>query len=106
MAIKALADGQLPSSKGTLYTVPPGATTIIVTITLVNTDSAARTVDLYLNRTGTSRRIISKDLSIAAGNSLEHTTRHTMEAGDLLEGDASAATVVDYTVDGTEETDV
>ena len=40
---KKLAQGQLPSSAGTIYTVPSGTSTIIKHIRLVNTDSSART---------------------------------------------------------------
>jgi hypothetical protein len=71
---------------------------MVVSITLVNTDVAARTCNLYLNRTGTSRRIIPKDKSLAAGDALVFDTKFTLGASDLVEGDASAATVVDYVI--------
>lgn len=102
--IKALADGQLPATKGTLYTVPASTNTIIKTITLVNTSGSAVTVNLYLNLSGTSRRIIPMDLSLGAGELLETDADYTLEAGDLIEGDASSATTVDYTINGVEET--
>jgi hypothetical protein len=35
---------------------------------------------------------------------LETDAEYTLEAGDLIEGDASAATVVDFTINGVEET--
>jgi len=67
VSIKALADGQLAAAKGTLYTTPGSTTAIVKTITLVNTDSSARTVNLYLQRDGSnSRRIIPEDLSLEA----------------------------------------
>ena len=104
VAIKALADGQLANTKGTLYTVPTRTTAIVKSITLVNTDSVTRTVNLYVKKDGTnSRRIIPKDLSLVAGASLEHNRVVTLEAADLIEGDASAADVVDYVVNGVEE---
>lgn len=101
-SIKALADGQLAASKGTLYTTPALTQTIIKSITLVNTDSSARTVNLYKKPGSTSRRIIPKDLSLAAGESFEFDLVLTLEAGDLIEGDASSANVVDYTINGVE----
>ena len=67
IAVKALADGQLAAAKGTLYTTPASTTTIVKSITLVNTDSSARTVNLYVQRDGTnSRRIIPEALSLEA----------------------------------------
>lgn len=105
VSIKALADGQLAATKGTLYTTPASTETIITTITLVNTDSSARTVNLYAQRDGTnSRRIIPEALSLAAdGGTLVFDNKITLEAADLIEGDASAASVVDYVISGVEE---
>ena len=63
-----LADGQLSATPASdLYT--SGAIVIVSAITLVNTDSAARTINLYLTPSGgTSRRLIPKDMSLGAGN--------------------------------------
>lgn len=102
LSIKALASGQLASSKGTIYTVPGSTQTIVKSLTLVNTDSVARTVNLYVNTAGTSRRICPKDLSLPAGALLELDRVITLEAADLIEGDASAATVVDFFISGAE----
>ena len=100
VALKALANGQLAVAKGTLYTVP-GATTAAAKVVLVNTDAAARTVNIYVNPGGTSRRISPKDLSLGAGEQWVSEVV-TLEAADLIEGDASAATVVDYSIHGFE----
>ena len=103
--IIALADGQLANSKGTVYTTPASTEAIVNSITLVNTDSSARTVNLYVKRDGTnSRRIIPKDLSLAVGAQFSYNSVLTLEAADLIEGDASAATVVDYVISGVTET--
>ena len=103
--IKSLADGQLALSKATLYTAPAATQTVISSITLVNTDSSARTVNLYFKASGgTSRRIIPKDLSLAIGALFTYTGSVSLEAADILEGDASAATVVDYVLNGVENT--
>lgn len=68
-AIKQLADGQLASSIGDLYTAD--SADVVSTITLVNTDTSARTVNLYLTPSGgTARRIIPKDCSLGVGYSL------------------------------------
>ena len=90
-------NGQLPSSKGTLYTAT--ATVIINQFRLVNTDSSARTMNIYI-KTGTSRRIIPKDLSLAAGAAYLDGDGFALNSGDLIEGDASVANVVDYVFSG------
>lgn len=100
VTIKALGDGQLAASKTTIYTVP-SSTQAALKVTVVNTDSSARTINLYANKSGTSRRICPKDMNLLAG--AEYTTKiQTLEAADIIEGDASAATVVDYTINGFE----
>lgn len=101
---KVLAEGQLAAAKATLYTVPGATSTIVSSITLTNTDAAARTVNIYVKPGGTSRRVVPKDLSIAAGYSVIDDTVRTLETGDLIEGDASAANVVDYVISGMEVT--
>ena len=105
VSIKALADGQLAAAKGTLYTTPASTQTIVRNITLINTDSSARTVNLYIKRDGTnSRRIIPNNLSlVASGGMCIYDSPITLEAADLIEGDASAATVVDYSINGVQE---
>jgi hypothetical protein len=68
-AIAQLSDGQLPDSKGDLYTA--SGVCVLVALTLVNTDSSAITVNLYLLPSGgTARRLIPVDLSLEAGYSL------------------------------------
>jgi hypothetical protein len=67
--LKNLADGQLAATTGDLYT--SAGTDVAKTIVLVNTDSSARTVNLYHRPSGgTARRIIPKDTSLGAGYSL------------------------------------
>lgn len=98
-----MAEAQLPSSKGTAYTVPAGKGCIVSSISLVNTDTVARTVNIYLKKSGSvSRRVCAKDLSLAAGARYTDTLAYALSAGDIIEWDASAATIVDGVVTGTE----
>ena len=97
---KHLADGQLPASKTTLYTVPASKVCILRSIVLVNTDTSAKTVNLYIDFTGTSRRIIAKDLSLDAGARFVDDTPIILEDGDKIEGDAASADKVDYSLSG------
>lgn len=96
-----VADGQLAAAKATIYTAANPA--VILGIVLVNTSAAAVNVNLYVNRSGTSRRITEVSQSIPANGRYEDSGRYTLEASDLLEGDASAATTVDYTVSAVEK---
>lgn len=100
---KSLAQGQLPNAKGTIYTVPASTTAYIKSLKVVNTDSSARTVNIYVKRSGgTSRRIWPSAMSLAAGYVAEDEDIGGLSTGDIIEGDASAATVVDYTILGAE----
>ncbi len=101
LTIQALANGQLPNAKGTLYTCPGATSAIVKAIVLVNQDTATHTVNLYFTR-ATSRRLIPKNAILAIGGAGYLETLITLEAGDLIEGDADTATQVDYTISGTE----
>jgi len=103
---KLLGDGQLAASEGDLYVVPALTTAIVVTISLVNTDSVSRTVNVYVKRAaGTSRRVgVPKDYALGAGALVETEQEYTLGPGDAVRGSASAANVVDFSVHGVEET--
>lgn len=104
--IKHLADGQLANSKGTLYSVPASTDAIVKSIILVNTGAAHNHVNLYFCKAGgTSRRLIAKDLQLEASYSLTFECNITMGTeADLIQGDATNATEVDYVIFGTEYT--
>lgn len=95
------AEGQLPNSKGTLYTVPASTKTMYQSARLTNTSAAAVTVTLYF-KSGTSRAITPVGLSIPAYSSVFDDTVSNLMTGDLIEGEASAATTVDYWISGLE----
>ena len=101
VAIKTIGDGQLANTKGTLYTAPSSTQTIVKHITVVNTDSAARTFNLYFNN-GTSRQITAVDQSLAIGAIYEWDGTLTLEAGDLIEGVGEVASQLDYVISGVE----
>ena len=68
--LKQMADGQLSDTPATtIYTAD--SVDVASTIILVNTDSVARAVNLYMKPSGgTARRIIPEDMSLGAGYSL------------------------------------
>lgn len=98
----SLADGQLPNTKGTLYTVPAGKAAIINFIHFYNTTGGNLAVNVYLKRSGSTSRQIdsvsvaanSPDVTLLGGENLE------LSAGDVIEGDAASAASVDYIISG------
>ena len=104
VTIKQLANGQLASSTGDLYTVAAVTQTIIKSITLVNTNTTNEAVNLYvLKASGTARRIIPKDTTLAPGYLLVADDLYTLGAGDKIQGDTTTASKVDFVISGVEE---
>lgn len=94
----SLADGQLPATKGTLYT--SAGITYEKIVALCNVSGTSQTIKLYFNRqaSGVSRRI--RTLVLDPDQSYELSIALPMSAGDLLEGETSNATSVDYVIGG------
>lgn len=105
LTVKTLADGQLPTVKAALYTAPAAGAGVKF-FRLVNASASVVTLNLYLKKSGgTSRRIVPKDYSLAAGallDVLDAVQAIGMETGDAIEGDCSAGTAVDYVINGGE----
>ena len=95
--------GQLAATAAALYTPATSKAGIVKNITLVNTDTAARTVNLYLNIGGTRRRICPQNLSIAAGGMWTDDSVHVVTEPDSVDGDASVANVVDWSISVAEQ---
>jgi len=95
LTLKSFTGGQLPGSKGTLYTVPAGST-VSLRVSLVNTSTSDVKVNLYASG---GYRFIPKDMVLSAGDA-HYTDSYEMEDGDNLEGDATMSGVVDYLVRG------
>ncbi len=103
VSIKSLADGQVATSKGTIYTAPTGKTAVVTNVKMVNTSSGPVKVNLYFKASGgTSRRIFPKDLEIEGGGLAIMDNEQTMEAGDIIEADATSGSTIDYSVNGVE----
>lgn len=97
------AEGQLPNAKGTLYTTPALTKTLVKSITLVNDTAGTLTANIYF-KNATSRKIIPKNVSLVAGAQAQFDMNGILLAGDLIEGDGSAATSIDYWISLIEET--
>lgn len=100
--VKRIAHGQLAAAKATLYTCPSDTRVVVKSISIVNTDTAIRTCNIYLKMSGgTSRRISPKSLSMGINylwtlSEMEY----SLEGGDIIEGDASVADKLDYVISG------
>lgn len=102
---KPLGSGQLPAAKGTLYTVPAVTTTLLTRGRLVNVGAADVTLNIYLKTAaGTSKRILPQDMTLMAGQARTIPGGDIVDAGGLIEGDASIAASVDYYLSGVEIT--
>jgi hypothetical protein len=104
---KSLADGQLPSGLGTLYTVPALTRAVIKQIDIVSATAIVQVVQLYIKRSGSSsRRVINvNDLNLnEAIHFGDEGESISLSAGDQIEGVTTTAASVDYTITGAEET--
>lgn len=98
--IKVLGEGQLASSKGTLYTVPGATTSLVKKITCFNSSaSTTETVTIYAKPGATSRVIGYGVLAPKETLVIEDVM---LETGDLIEGFSTNASTTDYTVLGLE----
>lgn len=102
---KVLGEGQVASSKGTLYTVPSSTTAYVRSASFHNTNAATQTLIVYANPGGTSRIIGYFTLAqhetaylVTGGDAL------VLETGDLIEAVTTTATAVDYLITRLEET--
>ena len=107
LTVKTLYDGQLgTTAKAILYTVPAGKAAIVKNIRLVNTDSSARTANVYYLRATLSntsaRQVLPAAVSIAPGSLLIEDNELTMAAGDQVLGDGSVASKIDCVISGIE----
>jgi hypothetical protein len=101
-APKNLANGTVPSTKTTVYTVPSGKYAIIRSIVLVPNGTVGLSINLYANFGTGSRRLCPKDMYIAPGDFVEHDISVTLASGDILEVDSSSAGDADYIISGVE----
>ena len=98
--IGSIADGQLPATTGDLYTVPAGTTEKIV-MTFVNTGAGNNDINIYIQRSGGTARLISpKDMTLATSEKLifDKEDEVTLSEGDKIQGNSTNANEVDYLI--------
>lgn len=97
--VKVLAEGQVPSTKGTLYTAPAGGA-LVKFYRFHNTNAAAQSLRLYVNASGTSREIDRGTLAQFETGMEPEGMSLSLESGDLLEGETTTASAVNYIITG------
>ena len=98
--------GQLPSSKGTLHTGKAGAQSYVEQMHLYNSGAGDNTVKLYVTRDGGSSRCIL-EVVMETLDRLEGDEVFTfLNPGELLEGEATNASEVNYDFNVREETPI
>lgn len=103
---KILAEGQLPSSKGTLYTVPTGGVAYVKWCSgHNNTVTDDEEVMFYVKKAGSTSRVVGQ-ATLDRGQScraLSPGETWELSAGDAIEGQTTTATTIDYLITGVEE---
>lgn len=100
-AAQGLASGQLPDAKGTLFTAT--RYTEVTFFSIVNGNSGAEAVVIYVKRSGGSSRSIWTSPTLAAGassNVIDGGSILILNPGDLIEGVTTTAAKVDYDISG------
>ena len=93
-----LVGDQLPSTNGTLYTVPAAKKVSVTSITLANTGSSTRTVTITL----AGIAVISA-YSLEAHETFGLSIAHVLYTTELIEGFQTAGTDVDVLISGVTE---
>lgn len=102
---KVLAQGQLQAATASVYTVPAATMAIVRSVILVNTDTVARTVQLFVNGSASGNAILGSagaPVSLAPGERVELNSVMTLAATNTIRGVSDAANVVTMTVFGLE----
>lgn len=97
---QSLADGQVATTTGAIYTSPGSLYTRVRYISLFNTNAAGQTINLYITRSGGTRRQISQNTGVAQNANVEITNAFSLSPGDALEADTTTSSAVDFFISG------
>ncbi len=98
---KVLAEGQLPTTKGTLYTAPAGGA-LVKFYRFHNSNATPQDIIIYVNASGTSREIDRATLGQYEFGSEPTGMSLSLENGDLIEGITTTSSAVNYLITGVE----
>jgi hypothetical protein len=101
--LTSLADGQLPTTVAAIYTVPTGNKVKITSLHVYNTNVTAQDVNIYVTRSGGTRRQLYRSAALAqfaTFNMLASGESITLDEGDTIDGDTTTASAADYLITG------
>lgn len=98
---KILANGQLGSTKATIYTCPSSYQAIIRTVSFCQVANGSQNVVLYVKKSGGTSRVFSR-ATLDTNEYAHEDAIGTLDVGDVLEAYSTNAASVDYTVMGVE----
>lgn len=101
------AGSQIANSNTTYYTAGSGVRTRIDKVTVCNTDSSARTFNLYLVPSGgsagtTNQLIDTKSVNVDETVEVTFANGHWLAPGDFISAGASAASALTLRISGVE----
>ena len=103
IAFASLADGQVATTTGTLYTVPGATTAVLRSVTFFNTNATDQTINVYVTRSGGTRRQLRRFTPVVQYGSVDLLVDGEvliLSTGDVLEADTTTTTAVDYLITG------
>jgi hypothetical protein len=102
-----IAGSAIAATATTYYTVPTSTTAILKELTLCNTDTSTRTVDIWIIPSGGSGAVanqIFQDLALVAGETKIFSLSRVISTGGFIQAAASSASVVHIDASGIEVT--
>ena len=101
---KILAQGEIGTVSGALYTVPGATSAIIKSIVIINQTAAAITVTLWINGTTDPFLWLPSTTSIPANGMIEWEGSLALAAAEVINGDTATGNTLTFTISGVEIT--
>jgi hypothetical protein len=98
-----LAQGQLPATVATIYTVPAGKNAYLKSIYLHNTGGGDQTIKLYINGGSAAERILEGIVSGKDTFEWDIAYSIILTTGQTLQAETTTATTVNYFLHGATE---
>lgn len=103
-APKAIADGQLPTTLGVLFTATASIGTYVKEFTVFNNNAVNQVIETFVNRQGVERSWRRLEIELnEQGDLLTDGETMMLEQGDTISGRTTTATAVDFIISGVEE---
>ena len=104
---ESLADGQVATTTGAIYTSDNSIRTMLRSVTFFNTNATTQTLNIYITRSGGTQRQLYQ-ATLAQNQSFDLLAQGevmSLSPGDALRADTTTTTAVDYFISGVTEDD-